>query len=102
MAAFLAFAPQAIAAATEINRAPRAQRFLIGLAVHPGKHEDRTSLRVLSDRRHQTTGLAEVDHSMLLCSSRRRRSVLDQAEYFSRFQLLPAAQECQFHQECAR
>ncbi len=62
VAALLALAPEAVAAAAEVDGPARAQRLLVGFAVHPGQHEDGAAVGVLGDGRHQAAAFVEIDH----------------------------------------
>ena len=60
VAALLAFAPQLAAAAAEIDGPPRAQRFLVTLAIHVGQHQHDAGVGVLGDGGYQTVSLGKV------------------------------------------
>src|SRR6185437_1169790 len=58
--AFLPFAPEAVAAAAEIDRLAAGERFGEAFRAHIGQHQDFTRLGILSDGRKQSVALGEI------------------------------------------
>ena len=62
MAAFFAFSPKFPAAAAEVGSHTGLQRFLEGLLVHPGEHEDLSGGGILGDGWEEAAGEVEIGY----------------------------------------